>query len=395
MSEKEFVSKTDWTRVFVAYVSLFVLGFLDSVRGPFFPDITNDLNLTDSVASLFFVVASTMTIFSGRITPWLVERTSLSFCLKLAQLLIGIGCLGFSVSFALSTLLISAVVFGLGFGFINVGQNLLILEGAALHRRRQLFSGLHSVYALASLCAPIAVGVLVATGFDWRESFRLFTALCAMGFFACFAVRSKPQKQVAVQDHSGLGVKKAWIYLPVAIQMSFYLAAELSISTRLVLFLRRDANVDAALAPQYLAGFFALLLLGRLVFTFLPFRNHSNRKIMMSSLLASALVYILGLHYSPYWLILCGLTMAPMIGASLEYMADIFPGHSDKAIAWVLASSGFFIISMHYAIGLLTEYYGIGKALNLGPAMLIVSAFLLWRAHRQESDHSGGQSVKT
>jgi len=387
--------RTDWTRIFLAYFSLLVLGFLDSVRGPLFPDITSDLQLTDSVASLFFVGTSAMTIVTGRLTPYFAKKLQLTNLFRLSQVLLGLGCLGFSMANSFLSLFLSAVVFGLGFGFINVGQNLLILEGASRDRRRQLFSGLHGVYALASLLAPITVGLLVATGHDWRASFRFFILLCGAGFLACSVVRTPaPMPADRGATHAkGQAVASGWIFLPASIQLSLYIAAELSITTRLVLYLRRQNLADAVVAPQYLAAFFALLLAGRMLFTFLPFHKHSNQKIIMISLVSSAICYALGLYHSPFWLVMCGLTMAPIFGVFMEHLADVFPGRSEQAIAWVLAASGFFVISMHYIVGVLSQAFGIWKALHLGPAILLVSAVLLSLSTKR-SQKLGRTSVK-
>ena len=39
-------------------MSLFALGLVDNARGPVFPDILKEFSLTDTVGSLFFLVAS-------------------------------------------------------------------------------------------------------------------------------------------------------------------------------------------------------------------------------------------------------------------------------------------------------------------------------------------------
>ena len=47
--------KNNWSYIIIAYASLFVLGLLDNARGPYFPDILEDLELTDSQSGLFLL----------------------------------------------------------------------------------------------------------------------------------------------------------------------------------------------------------------------------------------------------------------------------------------------------------------------------------------------------
>lgn len=375
----------DWKKIAVGYMSLLVLGFLDSVRGPFYPDIIIDLKLSDTLGSLFFVLVSVMTIFSGQVTPEFVRRFGLQNAVRAGHSFLIAGALGISVAPNFPLLAVACVTFGIGFGFINVGQNLLIIEGAKPHRQRQLLSGLHSIYAIASLLAPVCVSFLKLAGADWRRGFLLFTLLPIGGFLFTFLSKSEkpaanPTEPVfkSADERSFVKGLSEWKgFFVYATQISLYIAAELALSTRLVLLMRRQYGMSDVTAPQYLTGFFALLLMGRLIFTFFSFSKFSNHRIISACLASSALFFTFGLISSPYWLLLCGLSMAPVFGLSMDYLTEVFPKKSEAAIASTLAISGIYIITMHFVIGVLTEHFGIGKALFLAPAFLAISFVML------------------
>lgn len=371
----------DWKKIAVGYVSLLVLGFLDSVRGPFYPDIIIDLDLSDTLGSMFFVLVSVMTIFSGQITPEFVRRFGLLNAVRAGHAFLIAGAFGISLAPNFLLLAVACVTFGIGFGFINVGQNLLIIEGAKPHRQRQLLSGLHSIYAVASLLAPVSVSFLKMGGADWRSGFLLFTLLPIGGFLCTFLAKSRKQEQPAfatADERSFVRGLKEWKgFFPYATQISLYIAAELALSTRLVLLMRREYGLSDITAPQYLTGFFAFLLLGRLIFTFFSFSKFSNHRIISFCLALSALFFTFGLLSSPYWLVLCGLSMAPVFGLSMDYLTEVFPKKSEAAIASTLAISGIYIITMHFVIGVLTQHLGIGKAMFLAPLFLAISFGML------------------
>jgi fucose permease len=371
---------TDWLRVFIAYFCLFVLGFLDTIRGPYFPDIGSDLHLNDSTAALFFVVASAMMILTNRLTPSVVRRFGLRSVLMLSNVLMGAGFWAASTAESLVVLLLSVAVFGVGFGFINVGQNVLIFRAAAPALRRQLFSGLHSVYAFASLTAPLWVGVLASWGYGWRIGFQTMSVLCAAGAVICFRSEGGSEAPTPPARPASSDLGPSWrLFLPWALQMSFYIAAELSISTRFPLYLRRAWNFEPVQAAQYLAYFFAFLLVGRLLFTFFRLEHLSNKTVLMTSLVLSTVLYLIGLHFHPLFIAATGLTMAPVFGVSLDSIANVFKDETDHAIAWMLSLSGVFIIGMHMIVGFVSDLSNIQVALHVGPLFLVVSALLLTR----------------
>ena len=366
---------TNWYYIIVGYFSLFVFGFLDNTRGPYFPDITNDLSLTDTQASLFFAVASFLAVISGRMVPWWIEKIRLLNVMRMGLILLTVSVVGYSKSTSLIELIVYTSFFGYGFGLINVGQNLLIIRGSGDHNRRQLISGLHSTYAMAALIAPLVVGFLTDFGWTWRDGFYSFAALSFLGFLISFIAKTKEGSPVKLDSADIFGWRK---WLPFGLVLSLYVASEVVLATRYVLLARREFGASESEAVLQLAGLFALLLVGRLSFTFFPFKKWSNKIIILSALVLSLTSFTLGLAVSHWFLILCGLTMAPVFGIGVEYMATQFGKDTDRVISMVLAFSGLFIVAIHWTVGVLSDIFGIGNAMYAGPFMILVATVIMW-----------------
>lgn len=366
--------KTNWSLIVVGYSCLFVFGFLDNTRGPYFPDITLDLLLTDTQASLFFAVSSFLAVISGRMVPWLVRKLQLINVMRLGLFLLTLSCIGYSRSEYLHELLISTAFFGYGFGLINVGQNLLIIRGSTEGRRRQLISGLHSTYAIASLLAPLVVGFLTDQGWHWRNGFEAFAFLCIAGIVVTLFANDDTEIPVK-SDLDELFLWRKWT--PFGVVFSLYVASEVVLSTRFVLLSRRAFDATEAEAVLRLAGFFTLLFAGRLLFTFFSFRKWGNKNIIVVALVISIMGYLAGLYISHWFLVLCGLSMAPIFGVGIEYMATQFGKDTDRVISMVLAFSGLFIVAIHWFVGILSDKFGIRDAMVAGPIMLIVALFIM------------------
>ncbi|MBT8187090.1 MAG: MFS transporter, partial [Croceitalea sp.] len=278
--------------------------------------------------------------------------------------------IGYSRSQYLHELVLSTAFFGYGFGLINVGQNLLILRGSSEGRRRQLLSGLHSTYAVASLMAPLVVGFLTDNGWGWRNGFEAFAFLGILGLIVTLFAKDDIDDKVK-SDAEVLHRWKKW--MPFGVVISLYVASEVVLSSRFVLLNRRAFNATEAEAVLRLAGLFALLFIGRLGFTFFSFSKWSSKNIILVALALSIGANLLGLYFSHWFLVLCGLTMAPIFGVGVEYMALQFGKEKDRVISMVLAFSGLFIVAIHWFVGVLSDIHGIRDAMLMGPILMSVS----------------------
>ena len=50
--------KIIWPLILISFASLFVFGISDNIRGPLFPEILKEFNISDSMGSLMFALSS-------------------------------------------------------------------------------------------------------------------------------------------------------------------------------------------------------------------------------------------------------------------------------------------------------------------------------------------------
>ena len=357
--------------VVFGYLSLFTLGLLDNARGPFFPDLSTSLELSDSKASFLFVTTSLVSFFIGRAVPFFLKKISLLNLTRLAHLIMGLGFFALAWTYDFKTLVLAAALFGVGFGTINVSQNILILDGSTARTRRRLLSGLHSIYALASLLSPLVVSLLYSNGFDWRTSMMLMSLAPLIALVSSFSCHNQPH--VSGSEAAELPARFRFDVILFSIGAGFYVIAELLLSSRLVLFLQRQHGWAPQEASLLLSGFFIAMFISRLFFTFRELKNIQNIQIMKVALCFSAVFFYLAVAFSPYFFVVVGLFMGPIFGVSIDYVSEIFSYASSRAIASVLAIQSLVIVSMHYIIGLITESLGIQVAMLLGPLFIGLS----------------------
>ncbi|MEK6556297.1 MAG: MFS transporter [Bdellovibrionota bacterium] len=361
--------------IIFGYLSLFTLGLLDNARGPYFPDIASSLDLSDTKASFLFVTTSFVSFLMGRTVPSLMKKLSLLNLLRIGHFSMAAGILSMAWITNLTTLIVAAAVFGIGFGTVNVAQNVLIFDGATASTKRQLLSGLHSFYALASLFSPLIISLLASEGLDWRRGLIFFSAVPLLAFVYSFFCQE--QEHTSGRQRGDLPAQFRKDVLAFGLGLGFYVLAEVLLCTRMVLFLEREHGLAIQVSAIYLSLFFVFMFVGRLLFTLVKFKNLTNRDIIRVSLALSTVCFVLGLIISPLFLALSGLFMGPIFGVSIDYSSQIFSYAATQALSSVLALQALAIVCMHFFVGFITEHFGIKNAMLLGPLFMGLSFLIV------------------
>jgi MFS transporter, FHS family, glucose/mannose:H+ symporter len=383
--------KANWSLLSTAYATLFCLGLLDNARGPFFADIMRDLHLTNFQGSLFYATASFMAYFTGdRVAQW-SKRWGTLVVVRSGQILMAVGFAAIALAQNLPTLLIFCAAFGFGFGILNVAQNLLVLEGALGPWRRRFFSGLHGMYAFASLLAPLICAAIFRSGRDWRFGFVIFAGLVSISIIvSLFAKNHRHVEVVAPVAHDGsLWNKYFWL----VILISFYSLSELALTTRLSLYLIRERGFTAENAANWLAYFFIGMLSGRVILL-VKHIHWPTRHIVSVCLFLTSLSFALGLIVNPIFLVVCGVFIGPIFGLCLDYIAEIFKDSEREAVSYCIAKSCLFIVTMHMVTGLLSDVIGLQKALGFTPIYLLIALFALYKTSHSLAGVKNKSDVK-
>jgi hypothetical protein len=122
--------------------------------------------------------------------------------------------------------------------------------------------------------------------------------------------------------------------------------------------------------------FFVFLLLGRLLFALVPFRQ-SIRLLLSVSLVATAALFFLGLWVHPLFLAATGLGIAPFYPLAISWISSEFPHDMDSAVSYMVATDSLMLVLMHLLVGRITDAVGITGAILTGPAFLLGSLLMV------------------
>jgi FHS family glucose/mannose:H+ symporter-like MFS transporter len=381
-----------WPYVILAYLSLIIYGLSDNIRGPLFPELIRYFGVTNTQGSWFYAIASIFAFIGSWACLHTLKRVNRVQNLYLALSLLALGLVCMALSRTFPQLLAAAAVFGIGLGQTAVIYNLLITVGTSHFHRQRLVSGLHTMYAVSSFTAPLAVAAIYRAGGSWPQCFLLAAFLCVtLVIVGAMTFRSEDTELEHEISDETAEVAEAALTIPakrppgiyvISAAFGFYVVAEILIGSRLALYLRIAKNFDLEKSSYYMTGFFLCLLSSRLLFSLVPFRKASIYRQLLISLALSFFMMILGVCVHQGFFMLTGLTMGPFYAMSVIYLSQIYPKSLNQAIPLTMSLQSLFVVIMHLASGWMTDQWGIARAMLAGPLCLAAAFILLWRFPR-------------
>lgn len=383
-----------WPIIVGAYISLFALGLSDNARGPLFSELLTQFHLSNAKGSLFFSISSAMGIVGSLLAQKWIQKVGRLQSFRWSNILMGVGFLIISAATNFFQVLVGAVFFGFCVGVLGVLQNVLVSSEAKGPWVQRLQSGLHSMYGMASLLAPLLVSwILQATG-KWQNAFFVcgsFSLLVGLGSFLSkgrpeplemdskemlFPENQPGQNQNLAEDKSDVLPKGFFV---IAFAIAFSVVTEILVSTRLSLYMQNVHGWSVIESARQVSLFFVCMLSGRLLFVFWH-PKWNVAALLNASIVLTVSTVILGFWVHPLFLVLSGLSISPFYPLAMSLVATLFRQEMDRYLGIMVSITSLSIVTMHTMSGLLTDSLGIQWALWIGPIMSGLS-FLLFQAY--------------
>ena len=370
--------------IIFAYLTLFVFGLIDNSRGPTYPHILSFFNLSKSTGSLMFSLSSGFAFIMTLVSNKIFRKFGVNNSVKAAVFLMVLAPLfyGYFSRFedGFYPFLIGSFILGTSVGILSVGINLILSRNTNDSNRQKLFSGLHSMYGLASFGAPLLLSFILSFGISWQDYYLIL----AIFPFLLLLWSTRIKNDVFDEKSSSLKKLSFKATIPLGILLSFYVCSEILMSTRMVIFLSESWGLDQAHSSKYLSYFFLLLLLGRFSFAFINFRISSANLLKISSI-STLVILSLGTFVSPDFLPLVGLTMSYFFPCALGWLSSLYPDYIDTLIPNVMKFVNGMIVIIHGVFGIVSDGFGIKLAFSLAIVFQLIVLFLLFR-HRSSNN---------
>lgn len=282
---------------------------------------------------------------------------------------------GMAASTAFPFFLFFSFAFGLSLGVLGLVPNILVALGSSSQRKQRMLSGLHTMYGMASLLAPLLAATIEHFTGNWRWTFVAgsLAPLLLLIYTSHASHKSLHTKaEFSAEKHKANKKKNFKPQLFLAIMLSLAVAAEIMVSSRLALYMQRIWNFDMEASSLYVTYFFVCMMLGRLLFALVHFEK-SPRFLLSLSLITTAIFLLAGVFWHPLFLAGTGFTIAPFYPLSISWISSEFPEDLDTAVSYMMATDSLMLIFMHLSIGRLTDLMNIQQAMLWGLGFVFIS----------------------
>ncbi len=360
--------------LFFSYASLFILGFIDNARGPLYPQILDYFQVSKIHGSLIFSLASGMSFIATLSSRWWLNKFGAinSNRIAIASHFLGCVLMGTATANSFWLFLLGSIVFGIGIGIESITLNLIIVKTSSPTNRRRILAGLHSMYGIASFIIPTIIGLLFKLNLSFQTIFLLMGALPVVLLLSTTSIHPLEIRKITRGMHSIPLIE----IITVSLSFGLYVASEILISSRLVLYLEKVYLMNSTNSSLLLSLFFGLLLFGRLTFTFVHFNIHSNTLLKIST--AGSLFFsLIGILFYPPALAICGLTMSFYFPCAMDFLGEHYHEAVEAVLEKVFIFVGAGLLIMHWVFGNIAEFLGLDIAIWMVPLFLVIVGYLL------------------
>lgn len=344
------------------FLSFFVFGFIDNLKGPLLPEILRAEGMSYSQGGTFFLAAYVGFVIATLATGVMADLLSNRRVLLLAGVCLLGGIAGLNLTSSLLLLNLFMGLVGLGLGAIEVGANGLMVELHSQARARYL-NLLATFHGVGSFLVPLIAAWLISKQLAWPQVYLCAGTLAVLLVALCGLTRHQPRERGVDGAgwnwsevlRSGFTVRMCWFYLLICA----YVAVELGVAAWLVEYLQKVEKLSLGHSSLYLSTFFALIMLGRFFGSWWVERVGYLRMITFA--LCGTLLCLIGGIYGPAsmrWLL-------PLSGLS---MAIVFPTVAAAVAASHQANVG-------SIFGILFTFGGVGGALGPWVIGLVSDAY--------------------
>ncbi|MHB0876400.1 MAG: MFS transporter [Anaerolineae bacterium] len=291
----------------MAVIGMVGHGLAMTITGPALPEIMRVFDFRETAAGVLLASGSLGFMIGCLIGGFVADQLGIKPVLVAAWVGVVLSLAGFALSHNYLLLVAMYTLIGAASGVVETGLNILPTQ---LGGGAGLMNVVHVGYGIGALSAPLIAGAILERGGSWTLSYWLIAIVPALLAVRALSMRmpAAPRHAVTEEEHQSIWtVLRHPLVVLSAIALLFYVAAELSVSNWIVLFVGERFALSPLTASLALSTFWAAILVGRLL------QGPLNARISLPALIVcSSALFGVGL---------LGLALAPLPALAYAFLA--------------------------------------------------------------------------
>lgn len=381
LAQSEGVRRYSMALAVLATAGMVGHGLAMTVTGPVLPEIMRQFGVRETAAGILLASGSLGFMAGCLLGGFVTDEVGLKPVLITTWVGVAAALAGCALAGSFVLLMIAYACLGIASGVLETGLNIL---PAQVGGGAGLMNVIHMGFGVGALSAPAIAGYALETGLGWRLPYLLVAAVPIVLLLWALPVSmpAAPRHTLHEQRQPILKLLRHPLVLLSAAGLLFYVAAELSISNWIVLFMGQRFELPPMQASLSLSVYWGLILVGRLLQGPLSQRFSLPALVVTSSVAFG--VGILGIARSGTsatafaFLVLAGLGASGlypniMIYANGRYLRQI--GAVTGVLSMTAAAGSF---AFQPIVGRVAELYGLELAFLglVGCTLLVALSYL-------------------
>lgn len=366
-----------WTITVGCFMSYFLFGFIDNMKGPILPMLLSDMNYSYSFGGTIVFSEYTGFFISTFLAGLIADLLGKKSTLIIAGICLILGVTGYAASSNLILFIGFIFFIGLGAGSLELsGSN--IVSGIHKEKKGRYLNLLNAFYGIGSIIVPILISILFNLKTSWRTIYRysLFVIIPITLYFIIMKLpgdtpKTRRTDKFNYKEILRLSLKTDILFMYFIIFS--YVATEIGMATWLVEFLQKAKNVSSTASSLYLSIYFAGMTAGRLLGSlFVDKIGYLKSLLIFSSMaLFCTVIGIFGPSETAIMLVLTGFCFSIIFPTSTAIVSEIPSKHSGTMLGIFFAFGGLGGMFGPWLIGVVNDLYGLQMGMSLNSIFCI------------------------
>ncbi len=271
----------------VSCLSFFALGWLAAVLGPAMNDLAEQNSAALSAVGAVFLLTFLGGLPAQAVAGMVSDRYGQRPVLIAGAVLLGLSAFGISLSPALALTLAFSLIWGLGFGTLDIGHNVLIAELYAA--RVNVMNLLHVFFGVGAVVSPAVAGLSLelwdsALPAVWIGGGLMLATLP----FVYRLPRGRARREAPASGgaHARFSYRQPLLWLFGTVMM-VYVGIEIGVGGWAQPYLERTTTLSPSTAALATSGFWLALTASRMVIALIGGRMTSTQVLWLAVLISA------------------------------------------------------------------------------------------------------------
>lgn len=376
-----------FTMIMIFTIMIFA-AVAENTKGIFIPIFKSDFGLNDTKIAIMLTFASIAYMMFTYIGGYFCQKIGQKKVFASGFIFTSMSLLILSRCNSFILLIVGMTIMSIGLSLVSIATN-TIVPVLFLSYQAIIMNITHFCYGLGSTVSQRVTGRLIYNGVNWR-SIYFVVGIIYIFIFVAFMFLNIPEPHKSnkiLSEEINVPINRKWVILYI-IALGTYMFAEISTGNWFVNYMQKGYSFDTNKSSLYLALFYGIFTVGRLVGGFVVQKKGYLNTVLIS-LATAAILFTAGIMFKEKGIIIISISGLffsigfPTIVLSIN---KVFKEKSFYITGIIITFSSATNMILNLLLGYLNDLIGVYKTFYIIPASLLVSSIFVYILYKNTKE---------